>query len=126
MSKILENKHDDAQIQIYESPDKDKNIGNLSYEKYFGAYYSSSELDFEIFAYEFENKDDAKLYFNQVTGKDEQRDQSFSASGGAITYRQVVLDGKNVYAAYSSSGNSEKLQEFLGTVFSVLLFDFGE
>ena len=123
---IEERKHDDALVQRYDTPNKDKALKDLSYVNFYGAYYSSSELEFEIFAYEFHNKDDAKKYFNQVTGKDEQRDQSLSAGKGLTSYQQIVMDGENVYAAYSSSGNSEKLQEYLGTVFSVLLFDFGE
>lgn len=110
-------KSEDATITIYDSPDLDKNLGDLAYNDFFAAYYDSNELKFEIFAYEFVDSDSAKEYFTKVTGK-KSLETNFSASGGMTKYRVIVIDEYRVYCAYTSLKDSEDLKLFLGEIFS--------
>ena len=120
---IEENKHDDAEIQIYESPDKDKNLKDLQYKSFYGAYYSSSELEFEIFAYVFENKAISKKYYVQVTGRDDGRDISYYASGGMFSHRIAVIYNEMAYVVYTSPSQADDLSHFLKKVFSICVRD---
>ena len=56
-------------IERYVSPEKDKNLKNLSYESFFGMNFHSNELEYEIFAYEFVDSDSALEYYINVTGQ---------------------------------------------------------
>lgn len=111
-------KSEDATITIYDSPDLDKNLGDLAYNDFFAAYYDSNELKFEIFAYEFVDSDSAKKYFERETGIETDISTRFLASGGIKTYNVIVIDDCNAYCANTSQKDSEDLKLFLGEIFS--------
>lgn len=120
---ITEHKHDDAEITIYEAPD-DKYLKDLEYVKFFACDYSSSELEFEIFAYEFDSSEDAKEYFKNVTGKSNQPDKSFSTSKGMFRFRVVAIDDSRAYVAISPKKYDREVLSFLKEVFSVKIDSF--
>ena len=120
--KISQNKPEDATVEVYQSTEKDKKLDGLQYESFFGAKYSSSELTFEIFAYEFQDTEEAHQYFYNHTGRESDRDTNFFGSGGMFSYDLVVIDGKNAYFASTSSGDVDEMYEFFSNVFSTKLF----
>jgi hypothetical protein len=62
-------KYENSILYRYENPSADTYLRKLSYVEYFAARYESNELEFEIFAYVFENSETAMQYFENVTGK---------------------------------------------------------
>jgi predicted heme/steroid binding protein len=110
--------HTNAKVTVYDNSDKDKNLKGLSYSSFFAGEYLSNELDFKIFAYEFENTENAKKYFENATGKKNVNDTTFSMSKGMFEYMIIVIDNKNAYCAYTSPSNDEALETFLAEVFS--------
>ena len=105
-------------VTKYDTPIKDKNIKELSYEAFFAAEYSSPELSFEIFAYEFSSDNDAKRYFCNVTGKNADLDTNFSESGGLISRTLVVIDNTKAYVVHTNTFQMEALKELLEQKFS--------
>lgn len=110
-------KSEDAVITVYDSPDLDKNLGDLQYEDFYCASYESKELDFEIFAYDFVDSDSAKEYFRNDTGLSEIRDTHFLASGG-MGYRIIVLDDDRAYITTFKTRDLREVKTFLSRVFS--------
>lgn len=109
----------DAKMETYDSPSKDKNVADLEYEKFFGGTYSSSQLTFEIFAYEFSSERTAKQYFYNETGKESERDENYSRSlGGFGKFRMIVISGKNAYVAYTERDTIEVLMKILENTFT--------
>ena len=121
--QILEQKHDDAEITVYDTPD-DKYIKDLEYVNFFACDYSSSELEFEIYAYEFSSKEDAMQYFTNVTGKSNQPERSFSSSKGMFSFKVEAVDGNKVYRAVSPFYDDNDLLSFLKEIFSVEICTF--
>lgn len=115
--KIHQIKSEDATVELYESPEKDKKLKNLPYTAFFAAKYSSSTLTFEIFAYEFHDEESAQQYFTNHTGKIVDLKTNFTGSLGSFSYDLVVIDGKNAYAI-NSSRDVDKMHAFLGELFS--------
>lgn len=110
-------KSEDAVVTIYDSPDSDKNLGDLQYDDFYCASYESKDMDFEIFAYDFVDSDTAKEYFRNETGLQEIRDTHFLASGG-IGYSIIVLDNDRTYIATFKTRDLEEVKTFLSKVFS--------
>ena len=108
----------DAVITEYDSPAKDKYLGQIRYDNFYAAQYSSEKLSFEIYAYEFKSPDDAQQYFTNVTGKTHSAATNFSESKGMGSYRLVVIDSEKAYIATTSADQSEQLKQCLGSVFS--------
>lgn len=107
-----------AKLTLYDTSDKDKNVKGLSYRSFFAGEYISDELDFKIFAYEFENTENTKKYFENVTGKKNVNDTTFSTSKGMFEYMIIVIDNKNAYCTYTDPADETALKSFLGEVFS--------
>ena len=103
------------------SPDGDKNLGDLKYNDFFAADYNSEELNFRIFAYEFENSDIAKEYFKNIKGSNDGLETNFLASWSLFGFSLTVIDENKAYSAYTSVAQAETLKGFLGELFSVKL-----
>ena len=58
-----------ADVKIYDTPIKDKYLKKIEYKDFFACRYSSDELTFEIFSYEFADSASSDEYFENVTGK---------------------------------------------------------
>ncbi len=111
-------KSDDAVVTICDTPNADKNLNELEYDSFYGSSYESDELDFEMFAYEFEDCDSAKEYFKKETGKIVADDTTFITSIGMSKYEIVVIDGCRAYFVETSKADREDLNLFLSRAFS--------
>ena len=80
-----------GQINKYDTPNADKKLKGLSYENFFAADYTSDEVEFTIFAYVFKDVETAGKYFQNVTGKNNNGDKSFSTSLGMAFYENCVF-----------------------------------
>ena len=111
-------KSEDAVVTVYDSPDSDKNLGDLQYDDFYCASYKSNNLDFEIFAYDFVDSDSAKEYYNKETKLGCDSDATFHTSKGMSLYDIIALEYDKVYIAKSSAKDSDDLNSFLNKVFS--------
>lgn len=119
---IIANKSDDAEIELYDTPNSDKYLNNLQYNDFFACKYLCDDFEFEIFAYEFVDSDTNKQYFENAADRTSERYSDFLSWGGISNYSSVVIDGNNAYIIHSSTSNKKKVTEFIATVFSLKLF----
>ena len=93
-------------------PDTDKDLKSISFAeskaykiKYDGKVYN-------IYAYVFENSNDANSYFHNVTGKQNNRETNFSSSGNFYFSTRLIVLSSN--KAYKIAGPGEKkFDEFI-------------
>ena len=114
-------------IRYHQAADHDRDIGNLNYREFFGMQYQSPTLEYEIFAYEFEDKDSALRYFVSVTGKsnfeknlpliEEDTNKLFSRSIGMSTDRIVVTYQNKAYQITAPNQYIEKIDQMLESTF---------
>ena len=118
-----------VKIERYATPDADKDLKGLPYERFFGMQFESDEMEYQIFAYEFENIESALKYFENATGKKysleedqaflEQRDyQIFSASSGMTSSRIVVLSENRAYQLRAPKRYIDEIHAVLKDTFS--------
>lgn len=105
-------------LSIYESPEKDKHVKGLEYVDFFACYYESDDLEFELFAYQFEEADASKEYFASVVGRQCTYDTDFLKSAGMLSYKGIVISGNMAYTVYSKPSSENKLNELLGDWFT--------
>ena len=112
----------------YTEPTLDKNIHGLVYQEFFGMSYQSAAMEYEIFAYMFEDKDSALQYFINETGmnsykkniplRDDDPNRIFSAISGTSSYRVIVISGTRAYCLTAPVRYTEAVNEMLTEVFS--------
>ena len=108
----------DVQITLYDSPIEDEYIGNLEYANYYACHYLSSEVQFDLFAYEFYDQETAKQYFKNVTGKEDDRTVTYSDLEGFSSYRRIVISDNSVYSVYTAASDAEAVIEIINQIFS--------
>ena len=92
----------------YAVPKNDGNLGDLSYASCFAGKYLCVDYDFEIFAYEFEDEESARVYFKNCTGKaNSGRTQNFSLSLGLTRARLAVMKDTKAYIVLCSTEDIE-------------------
>ena len=116
---------DDEAVISRISSENDKKLKGNEYEAFWGAEYSSPELRFKIFAYEFADADAAKEYFYNNTGKDVGFNTTFSMSCGGIrgSLQLICIDGSNAYCVYSTAKDHQELIALLKECFSVSIME---
>ena len=114
-------KHDGVMVKKYNTPEKDKKLKNLEYEKFYAAKISCDDFEFEIFAYEFKDSKSAKKYFENNTGIDTDRNTTFSTSFGLSNGSQIVISEEKAYIFYCSSSDRYDVSDFLYENFTVKL-----
>jgi hypothetical protein len=107
-----------SELTVFASSDEDELLRSLPYQKFYGARYVSDELNFEIFAYEFDSPAVAKAYFNRAIGENYDADVNYIAAGGAIKYELSVLYYEKAYHVNGYVKESELLEETLSEIFS--------
>lgn len=122
----------DVNIELYDSPNSDKYIKDLQYEKFFGMNYKSNDVKYEIYAYEFEDKNSALEYYINVTGKtgykkelpldEDDENKLFGASKGMHVYRMIVVCQNKAYIIISPPQYENKISELLKNTFSENLY----
>lgn len=120
-ANIEKNKHDDGEITFYENPTSDINLKNLEFLEFYAAEYKSSKLEFCIFAYNFKDKDTAKKYFENATGRYDKRDVNFSSHLNPYEYSILVINEQLAYSIVSPPSQFDELNEYLSTIFSIKL-----
>lgn len=108
-----------AKFEHYEI-EKDKKLKGLTYTERFCGKFSCDEFEFEIFAYEFENAESAKKYFDNVTGTADNIESytSFYGNFGMFSVDIMVFDFEKAYRVNLSKSDIEEVFQFLSTVFS--------
>ena len=118
-----------ATIDEYLDPKVDKSYKGLEYQSFWGMKYESATLEYEIFAYEFTNKDNALKYYIDVTGDDNYADRiplkdsdknilwlkTFSDN----EYEIIVIEGNKAYRILSSNLLIDAVDKMLSDIFSV-------
>lgn len=100
----------------------DDNLGDLSYVSCFAGTYLCDDYSFEFFAYEFEEGEMAKKYFNNCTGKNTNAlSENFSLSLGLLrTHLAVVKDAK-AYVVFCPTKDTQDVLLVLEEFFSEIL-----
>ena len=121
----------DLMIERYVSPKKDKYLKNLSFESFFGMKFHSSELEYEIFAYEFADSNSALKYYINVTGQnsyekelplsDSNENKRLSSSKGMSRYRLIAVYQNKAYLIVAPKQYGDTIDKMLATVFSFQL-----
>ena len=113
----------DESFELYDMPTNDKDLDGLSYNNFFGGNFKSDALQYEIFAYEFENYDSALKYYANVVGqnfnslKELERDSFFLASQGT-SYQLVVIFQNKAYKLNAPNKYIDETSELLANTFS--------
>ena len=116
--QIVSNKPDDAQIEVYETAEKDKYLRNLEHEAFFGAKYASSEMRFQLFAYDFADSETARAYFEAVTGKDGALITDVLAESGLFSSDLIVRVDDKVYRVKMPSRYTRRVTDYLNEIFT--------
>lgn len=121
----------DSIVERYVSPEKDKNLKNLSYESFFGMNFHSNELEYEIFAYEFVDSNSALKYYINVTGQnsykkelpldDDNENKRLSSSKGTLSYRLIAVFQNKAYVIFAPQQYEDAINKMLATAFSFQL-----
>lgn len=109
---------DNAEVTIFENPEKDKYLQKLEYQDYFGCEYVSDDFSFELFAYEFSSNDVAMNYYSNATGKQTDPNPTFSDSTGMSLFKRIVLKDNKVFFLMCRKSDKEKVLEFINSHFS--------
>ena len=110
-----------SEIEYYQVSEDENYSLEMIAEKFYGIRFVSDELKFDLFAYEFENGEDAKEYFRRATGKKEELDRNFLVSSGLLSYKVIAINENKAYIASTSNKYSGELQTLLSEIFSVKL-----
>ena len=116
-------KPDGVQVTSYDSPAGDPYIKELIYNDYYACNYSSDEVRFDLFAYEFPDQATAQEYFKNATGKDTTKAVNFSDSQGLTTYRRVVISNNLAYSVLAKASDADASIEIINKVFSEKIID---
>ena len=112
-------KSEDAKVIIFDSPEEDKYLNDLQYQKFFACEYTSDDLNFKLFAYEFANAEKAMEYFKSATGKENDPNPTFSNSSGMGWYERIVVNKNNAYSVCCKTVHKDKMSEFLNSCFTI-------
>ena len=119
---LIPDNQSDAKIERYDLPSGDKDLMALPYYAFFGMKLESDEMEYEIFAYEFEDSDSALQYYENVTGKsnvqwDEEK-PLLSATKGMFSYRVIVVSQNRAYKLIAPNRYVDEVHEVLAKAFS--------
>ncbi len=131
--QLIPNDQSGVTVDRYDSPDKDTNLNGLLYKEFWGMNLSSDEIEYEIFAYEFEDSDSALKYYVNETGQNsylnklplsmDDENKLFSASKGIPSYRLIVIYKNRAYKVISPSKYADSVNELLASIFSQKVFE---
>ncbi|MBR3715228.1 MAG: hypothetical protein IKM18_04915 [Clostridia bacterium] len=114
---IEEHVPDKTKLEIYDTPKKDPAIKDLEYESFYAAKYSSLELDFEIFAYEFKDRADVEEYYKNS----DKYSKLYGMKVQGIFYVHIrVGDENRVYSLYTKTLDEKQVKEILKECFSIV------
>ena len=128
-NKLIPVDQTNIKMDMYGTASKDKDLQNLSYNDFFAMDYKSDSLQYEIFAYEFEDSDSALKYYVNVTGQksyekklpldDTDENKLLSASSGMFSYRLIVVYKNMAYQIIAPKQYKSELHNLLSSTFSI-------
>ena len=95
----------------------------LTNTAFFGGKYKDDSCDFEIYAYEFADRETAVTYFKRHTGKVSETESNLSGHHGIFKSDLVVLHGNTAYVVYMSSSDEQEVRKILAETFSIQIAD---
>lgn len=126
--QLIPNDQSGVTVDRYDSPTKDEDLKGLPYKEFWGMKLSSDEIEYEIFAYEFEDSDSALTYYVNETGQnsylkklplsEDDENKLFSASKGISSYRLIVIYKNRAYKVIAPSKYANSVNELLASIFS--------
>ena len=111
----------DATVSTIESPEQDKKYQGQSFASFVGMRYKSEKMSFTLYAYEFDNNDQAKQYFQKVTGKKNDSKHYFLKSCGMSTYQIVIAYENKAYRLETKLRYIKQVDAMIAERFSVWL-----
>lgn len=118
---ITQLNYQNSEVIKYDTPINDEYVKELTYLNSYAAQYSSTTLQFELYAYEFESAEVAKQYFQNATGKNDGKSTTFLLSSGIKKSELVVIDENRAYFAFTSRTQTGEMRKALSEIFSVKL-----
>ena len=122
---LIPDDQSDVKIDRHDAPNTDKDLKDLPCSDFFGMKFESDTLEYEIFAYEFEDSDSALKYYTNVTGKSHEKtlpsDEEkplLSASQGMFSYRVIVVSQNRAYKLIAPNKYIDEINSLLSEVFS--------
>lgn len=98
----------------------DRYIGDIPYKKSYIHKLNYDSKIFEIYAYEFDNQEDAMQYYFKVKGRTSEQEISYHGRTNMFSSDLIVRNDKNVYRI--EAGNTFEyidIQRYLNSIFTV-------
>ena len=112
----------DVTVDVFSSPEDDKYLKDCTYTDFFACEYTSNDVNFTLFSYEFSDESIAQKYFQYATGQDADSTSTFSNSTGMFQHKSVVINGNFAYRLQTKASEEEKVKDFINERFSVELY----
>lgn len=117
----------DAGAEIKHLDDsKDTKLKGLEYKQKYLIEYDSDDMQFKLFAYEFESQELAQKYFKNCTSKDTNGKHNFSGSTNMISYDLEVVYENFAYRIDTKARCSSALNKKLEQIFSIKITTIGD
>ena len=130
---LIPTEQTDANVKRYDTPSRDKHLKSLPYDEFFGIKFKSNKLEYEIFAYEFQDMDSALNYYINVTGQksyeknlplnEQEENKLFLASRGLTQYEVIVLFNNKAYKLTAPAKYDDEISDLLKNTFSQKVFE---
>lgn len=112
----------DASVALYDATDPDKEYKGQTFTDFVGMDYQSGTMVFTLYAYEFENEDQAKQYFVDVTGQKYDSDYYYLlSSGNTFRFRIVVAFENKAYRIEAKNKYIKQVCAMIAECFSIQL-----
>lgn len=118
-NNIVLQKSDDAVVEVYDSPDKDRYLKDLEYDSSYACEYKSDDMKFELFAYDFVDEESAQEYYERCAQRDSVGDKDFLMTTGLANHTVRVLYDDCAYTVYTRSGYANQVDKYLSNLFTV-------
>lgn len=117
-STISELANHSGSIELYHSPNSDKNLKDSAYTNFYACKYSG-EYSFELFAYEFVDDETAKAYYERANSRPCTQSASFTSVTGMFHYELCVVNGNKAYFIKSNRESADEVTDLLSNTFSI-------
>lgn len=115
------NKNNETSNKTDISPEDDSNLDVLKYNLSYTAKQKSTECNYKIYAYVFEDNTMAERYFEKCTKRVCSGEKDFYFYSNFVNYNIYVKDGNRVYSLYTFYIYRETIDELLKDAFSVYI-----
>lgn len=116
--EIMEEEPYLAKFAMMETPETDRYLKDLEYETFCGWKNSANSMNFDFYAYEFKTPEDAKSYFQNVTGEIADKDKVYGEVAGLRFCHRVVISGNKAYMFRAKKVWCSQIQAYINTGFS--------